>query len=293
MLPDTTGSIIDSIFSATLSPELFERFAQFIRQRCGIRIDHAKQAMLEGRLRKRMRALCLPTFEAYADFLFGQKNSESNELIHFLDTITTNKTGFFREAPHFDYLSRSVLPEFMAQRDRQRVRTFRIWSAGCSTGEEPYSLAMVLNEFAERTPAFSYAILATDLCARALARAKTGVYDPDQLDDVSPEYRCKYFTAARTADKRQLLVVPALRDSVVFKRFNFITPVFPIRQPLQAIFCRNVMIYFDRPTREQLVNRFIDTLAPGGCLFTGHSESLAGFRTVLKPVAAAVYRKPR
>ncbi len=292
MPSDTKASIIDSIFSAKLPPELFERFAQFIRQRCGIRIDQAKQAMLEGRLRKRMRALGLPTFEAYADYLFNRQNGDTREIIHFLDTVTTNKTDFFREAPHFDYLRRSLLPEFMAQRDRRRVSTFRIWSAGCSTGEEPYSLAMVLNEFAEQNPAFSYAILATDLCVRALATAKAGIYDIDQLDDVSPEYRLKYFTAARTPDRRQLRVVPALREHVVFKRFNFITPVFPIRQPLQAIFCRNVMIYFDRPTREQLISRFIDTLAPGGCLFTGHSESLAGFRTGLTPVAAAVYRKP-
>lgn len=122
--------------------------------------------------------------------------------------------------------------------------------------------------------------------------AKAGVYDIEQLTDVSPEYRKKYFNAGPALDKRQLRVMPALRETIMFKRFNFITPVFPIREPLQAIFCRNVMIYFDRPTREELVRRFIDKLAPGGYLVTGHSESLAGFRTGLKMVANAVYRKP-
>jgi len=293
MLTNSKAAIIDSIYSATLSPELFNRFAQFIQQRCGIRIERSKQPMLEGRLRKRMRALYVPTFEAYAACLFDQSNNDTGEIVNFLDTITTNKTDFFRESPHFDYLISTVLTEFMAQRDRRHVSTFRIWSAGCSTGEEPYSLAMVLNDFAEHNPAFSYAILATDLCARALGTAKAGIYDIDQLDDVQPRYRHKYFTADRALDKHQVRIVPALRETVVFKRFNFMTPVFPIRQPLQAVFCRNVMIYFDRTTRAQLISRFIDKLAPGGYLFTGHSESLAGFRTVLKPVSTAVYQKPR
>ncbi len=291
MPTNSKASIIDSIFSATLSPGLFNRFAQFIQQRCGIRIDNSKQPMLEGRLRKRMRALLLPTFEAYADHLFDA-DKHSDEIIHFLDTITTNKTGFFREAPHFDYLMSIVLPEFSSQRVRRHVKTFRIWSAGCSSGEEPYSLAMTLNEFAEKNPSFSYAILATDLCARALATARTGIYDAAQLEDVKPEYRHKYFVVDRTLDKRQLRVVPALRETIMFRRFNFISPVPPVKNPLHAIFCRNVMIYFDRPTREQLVNRFIEKLAPGGYLFTGHSESLTGFRTALKSVANAVYQKP-
>jgi len=293
MLTNSKAAIIDSIFSATLTPGLFDRFAQFIQQRCGIRIERSKQPMLEGRLRKRMRALLLPTFESYADYLFDQSNSNTDEIVNFLDTITTNKTDFFREAPHFDYLRSTVLTEFMAQCGRRDVSTFRIWSAGCSTGEEPYSLAMVLNEFAEKNAAFSYAILATDLCARALAVAKSGIYDIDQLDDVNPEYRRRYFSFNRTPDRRRVCILPELRENVVFKRFNFMTPVFPIRQPLQAIFCRNVMIYFDRPTREQLISRLIGKLAPGGYLFTGHSESLAGYRTCLKPVATAVYQKPR
>jgi len=292
MFTKSKTAIIESIYSSTLSPELFDRFAQFIQQRCGIRIDQSKQPMLEGRLRKRMRQLYLPTFEAYARYLFSRGKTENKEIIHFLDTITTNKTGFFRESQHFDYLTSVVLPEFASQGDRRRLITFRAWSAGCSSGEEPYTLAMVLNEFAEKNPAFSYAILATDLSARALAVAKAGVYDIEQLTDVSPEYRKKYFNAGPALDKRQLRVMPALRETIMFKRFNFITPVFPIREPLQAIFCRNVMIYFDRPTREELVRRFIDKLAPGGYLVTGHSESLAGFRTGLKMVANAVYRKP-
>lgn len=285
-------ALIESIYGASLSAGLFERLAHFIQQRCGIRIDHTKQPMLEGRLRKRMRLLELPTFEAYARYLFDQEKTGGEEIIHFLDAVTTNKTGFFREARHYDFLQSVVLPEFADSHDRRRVSTFRIWSAGCSTGEEPYSLAMVLNEFAEQNPAFSFAILATDLSARALAAARTGTYDMEKITDVSPGYRQKYFTADRAPGTLQMRVVSALRETIMFKRFNFMSPVFPISSPLQAVFCRNVMIYFDRPARELLVKRFIEKLAPGGYLFTGHSESLAGLRTGLKTVANAVYRKP-
>jgi chemotaxis protein methyltransferase CheR len=293
MLIHSKAAIIESIYHAQLSPELFMRFTGFIQQRCGIRIDHAKQTMLEGRLRKRMRELMLPTFEDYANYLFRSERSNQEETIRFFDAVTTNKTEFFRESAHFDYLHSIVLPAFMTQRDRHPVSPFRIWSAGCSTGEEAYSLAMVLHEFAESHPGFKYAVLATDLSARALGKAKTAVYDIDQLEDLKPAYRRKYFVSAGTPDSRQMRIAPCLRDTIVFKRFNFMTPEFPVRQPLQAVFCRNVMIYFDRPTRERLVNRLAEKLAPGGCLFTGHSESLAGFPTTLKPMANAVYQKPQ
>lgn len=287
------AKIIESIYSATLSPALFNRFTQFIQQRCGIHIAQSKQTMLEGRLRKRMQQLLLPTFEDYARYLFNSTDETAEEMIHFLDVVTTNKTEFFREAPHFDYLGTEILPEFKRRHEQQRTSTFRIWCAGCSSGEEAYSLVMVLNDFAERNPSFSYAMLATDLCKRALETAKTAVYDRDQLEDVSPEHRNKYFVAARTGDPGQLRVVAALRETIMFKRFNLMDPAFPIREPLQAIFCRNVMMYFERTDREKIVNRFAEKLAPGGHLFTGHSETLAGFPTDLKPVSSSVYQKPR
>jgi chemotaxis protein methyltransferase CheR len=293
MLKSDTTEIIESIYNATLSPELFTRFTQFIQQRCGIHIVPSKQTMLEGRLRKRMRHLMLPTFEEYARFLFHHSGNASDEIIHFLDAITTNKTGFFREAPHLDYLASKILPEFMQQHEKKGPATFRIWSAGCSSGEEPYSLTMLLNEFAEENPAFSYAMLATDLSRRALERAKNAIYDIEQLEDVPPEYRRKYFIAARTGDSRKLRVIDALRKNIMFRRLNFMDTSFPIRDPLHVIFCRNVIMYFDRTTRAQLVQRFTDNLIPGGHLFTGHSESLTGFHTGLKSVSSSVYQKPR
>ncbi len=286
------AAIIESIYRAELSPELFNRFTRFIKQNCGIHLVPSKHTMLEGRLRKRMRQLLLPTFEDYAHYIFRKSNNATDEMVHFLDVITTNKTGFFREKPHFDYMVSEVLPEFMKQHDRHRLSTFRIWCAGCSSGQEPYTLAIVLNEFAEKNPTFSYAILATDLSKRALDKAKTAVYDSDQLEDIPPEYRHKYFIATRTGDNNQLRVIATLRETIMFRRLNFLDSAFPIKEPLQAIFCRNVMMYFDRATREKLVNRFTDKLAPGGYLFTGHSESLAGFPANLKPVASSVYQKP-
>jgi len=293
MLKSDKIKIIESIYHSTLSPELFTRFTQFIQQRCGIHMVPSKQSMLEGRLRKRMRHLLLPTFEDYARYLFDHTGNTTEEMIHFLDAITTNKTEFFREAPHLDYLVSKVLPEFMQQYKKQRVDTFRIWSAGCSSGEEPYSLAIMLNEFTEKNPLFSYAMLATDLSRHTLDTAKTGVYDSDQLKDVPPEYRHKYFTAAQTEDKRKLRVISALRKTIMFRRLNFMDKAFPIKEPLQAIFCRNVMMYFDRATREKLVKRFTEKLAPGGHLFTGHSESLAGVPAGLKSVSSSVYQKQR
>jgi len=289
----TKAEIIESIYTVKLSPELFDRFTQFIQQRCGIRITPSKKNMLEGRLRKRMRALLLPTFEDYARCLFHRKKSAPDETAFFLDAITTNKTEFFREAAHFDYLCDTILPKFIKREDRHRTHTFRIWSAGCSSGEEPYSLAMILNEFAEKNPLFSYAILATDLSNRELVTAKAGEYNKSQLDDIETEYRSKYFTTARTegSDRRQ--VIAALRRSITFKHVNLMAPAFPIRKPLQAVFCRNVMMYFDRSARTQLVSRLAEKIEPGGYLFTGHSESLAGLNTNLQLVANAVYQKPR
>lgn len=293
MLKSDKAKTIESIYNATLSPALFKRFTQFIQERCGIHLVQSKQNMLEGRLRKRMRQLLLPTFEDYANYLFNSTDETAEELIPFLDTVTTNKTEFFREAPHFDYLVKEILPEFTRQHEQHRTSTFRIWCAGCSSGEEAYSLAMVLNDFAEKNPSFSYAMLATDLCKRALETAKAAVYDRDQLAAVTPEHQNKYFIAARTGDSSQLRIVAALRETIMFKRFNLMDPAFPIREPLQAIFCRNVMMYFERIDREKIVNRFAEKLAPGGHLFTGHSETLAGFPTELKPVSSSVYQKPR
>ena len=293
MLKSDKAKTIESIYSATLSPALFNRFTQFIQQRCGIHIVQSKKNMLEGRLRKRMRQLLLPTFEDYARYLFNSTDETAEELIHFLDVVTTNKTEFFREAPHFDYLVTEILPEFKRRHEQQRTSIFRIWCAGCSSGEEAFSLAMVLNDFAEKNPSFRYAMLATDLCKRTLETAKAAVYDRDQLEAVTPEHRNKYFVAARAGDSSQQRVVASLRETIMFKRFNLMDPAFPIREPLQAIFCRNVMMYFERTDREKIVNRFAEKLAPGGHLFTGHSETLAGFPTDLKPVSSSVYQKPR
>jgi len=286
------AAIIESIYSAELSSELFSRFTQFIKQNCGIHLVPSKHTMLEGRLRKRMRQLLLPTFEDYARYFFKKNNTDTDEVIHFLDVITTNKTGFFREKPHFDYLTSEILPNFMKQHER-KLGTFRIWSAGCSSGQEPYTLAMVLNEFAETNPAFRYAILATDLSKSSLERAQTAVYDTSELEEVSLEHRQKYFIASQNLSSRQLRVIEALRKKIRFKLLNFMNSVFPIKEPLQVIFCRNVMMYFDRTDRKKLVQRFIEQLAPGGYLFTGHSESLAGLTAELQSVSNSVYQKSR
>ena len=274
-----------------MSHKEFARFSEFIMAQCGIKMPQSKKVMLEARLQKRLRSLGISTFGEYYEHL--HREGGDSELVHMLDAVTTNKTDFFREPSHFEFLTQTILPEFIEEQARSgsRERPFRIWSAGCSSGEEPYTLAMVLNEFAEQHPPFPFTILATDLSTRVLDRARTAIYDEERVAAVPPAMKQKYLLRSKDRDKGLVRIAPPLRAAVHFQRLNLMEEVLSFSDPLDAIFCRNVIIYFDRGTQERLLMRLCRVLRYDGYLFLGHSESIHGFDLPLKRIVSTVHRK--
>ena len=275
-----------------LSDRDFSRFSEFIYSECGIRMPPAKKTMLEARLQKRLRKLGIPNFHDYADYLFSKEGTEQ-ELVHLIDVVTTNKTDFFREPGHFDHLVAHALPELIRTKGAGVRRPLAIWSAGCSSGEEPYTLSMVLSEFAEREPGFSFSILATDICTTVLDKAKMAIYDEERVEPVPPVLRHKYLLRGKGERRGLVRIAPELRSRVKFRRLNFMDADFGMREQMDIIFCRNVIIYFDKQTQECLLNKFCRHLVPGGYLFMGHSETLSGLDVPVEQVASTIYRKPR
>jgi chemotaxis protein methyltransferase CheR len=273
-----------------LSAESLERFCSFITHELGIKMTPAKLPMLQSRLQRRLRDLGIPTLEAYQHFLFNSPDGEA-ERVHFIDAVTTNKTDFFREPQHFDYLTRTALPALDADPAGARPWPFRLWCAGCSSGEEPYTLAMVLSEFATQRPGFEFALLATDISQRVLEHAANAVYATERIDPVAPALRTKYLLRSRDPTRAVVRIAPELRRRVTFHRLNFMDSDYHVRDRFEVIFFRNVMIYFDKPTQESVIRKLCQHLVPGGYLFVGHSESLAGLAVPLRCVATAVYQK--
>ena len=270
----------------------FERLSRFIYGQFGIKMPGAKQTMLEGRLAKRVRMLKLNSFTEYCDFLFSEKG-QKEELVHLINAVTTNKTDFFREPAHFDYLTRTVLPTLAGTSGAGVRNKLKIWSAGCSTGEEPYTLTMVLSEYALAHPEFSagYSILATDISTRVLQMAKNAVYHTDRIAPITQPLRKKYLLRNKDKNNPVVRIVPELRNQVTFGRLNFMDEDFGLREQLDIIFCRNVIIYFDKETQERLMNKFCRYLVPGGYLFLGHSESQHGYNLPLVQVSPTVYQR--
>lgn len=274
-----------------LSDDDLLSLSTFIYDTCGIKMPPSKKVMLESRLQKRLRALGMKSFRGYREYLFSDEG-RINELTHCIDAVTTNKTDFFREPSHFEYLTGQALPALIGSGGGILQRLYTVWSAGCSTGEEPYTLAMVLSEFAETWPGFDFSILATDISTRVLEKARLGVYDQDSVSPVPDNLRSKYLLRSKDRNKGLVRIVPGLREKIAFKRLNFMDNHFIIHEKVDAILCRNVIIYFDRSMQERLMNKFCRHLAPGGYLFLGHSESLNGMDVPLVSVAPTIYRMP-
>ncbi len=268
---------------------VFERFSEFIQAECGIKMPPGKKTMLEARLRKRLRAHGLETFEEYCDYVFGPGGLEE-ELVHLLDVVTTNKTDFFRDESQFRFLLGIALPE-LARLGRGSPRPLEVWSAGCSSGEEPWTIAMTCEEHRRAVAAFDYRIVATDLSTRVLGAAARGVYREDRTGAVPPELRRRYLMRSRDRSQGLVRVVPELRERVSFRRVNLRRPPYPVRGELDVIFCRNVLIYFDREFQGQLLWAFTERLAPGGYLFLGHTESIQGMGLPLESLGGSVHRR--
>jgi len=272
-----------------LSEKDFNRLSQFIYQECGIKMPPAKKTMLEARLQKRIKSLGIHSFRDYCDYLFSRQGIEQ-ELVHMIDMVTTNKTDFFREPAHFEYMVQNVLPE-LAVKLKSHHRKLMIWSAGCSTGEEPYTMSMVLSHFAEQTPGFDFLILATDISTRVLDKAKMAVYEEEKVIPVPIEMKRKYLLRSKDRSSRLVRVVPQLREKIRFRRLNFMNNDFGFREQMDIIFCRNVIIYFDRATQEKLLRKFCRHLNPNGLVFMGHSETLSGLDVPLEMIHPTIYRK--
>ena len=277
--------------SAILSNAEYERLRRVIYDECGIKMTPAKKVMLEARLRKRLRSLGLESFSEYCEYLFSREGIE-NELINMIDVVTTNKTDFFREPSHFDFLTSTAAPALMELYGAGMRRNMNIWSAGCSTGEEPYTIAMVLSAFRETHPIFEFQILGTDISTKVLEKAQKGIYKMDRVDTVPAVMKKKYLLRSKDREKNLVRIAPEVRESVRFRRLNFMAEDFGMRESMDLIFCRNVIIYFDRPTQERLLNRLYDHLIPGGYLFMGHSETLSGLNIPLLSVGHMTYKKP-
>jgi len=271
-----------------LSKADFERLRTLIYDEAGINLNSDKKTMMEIRLKRRLRSLDVASYGEYCDHVFTPEGRES-ELVHLIDVITTNKTDFFREAGHFDYLVSSALPD-LARRNGA-TRKSLVWSAGCSTGEEPYTLAMVLSEYSRDRAGFRFSVLATDICTAVLAKAAMGIFKSEGARPVPQDLRRKYFMRSRDPESDLLRVVPEVRALIEFRRVNFMDADLGVAERPEIIFCRNVIIYYDRPTQVRLLQKLARQLAPGGYFFAGHSESLQGMDLPLVPVGASVYRK--
>lgn len=274
---------------AALGAAEFRRLADFIHAHCGIRLPSAKRIMVESRLRKRLRALGLSSFREYCDLVFGARGG--GERLHLVDALTTNKTDFFREPQHFEYLLRTALPQLVRDFGAGVRRPLAVWSAACSTGEEPYTLAMVLAEVAGKIAGFRFQILATDISTRVLEHARRGIYAADRVEPVPAALRRKYLLRSRDRARNLVRVAPQLRGLVKLRRLNLLDDDLGLRERQDAIFCRNVLIYFDRETQEGVLNRLCRHLAPGGYVFLGHSETINGLGVPLRPVAPTIYRR--
>jgi len=262
----------------------FKDIAAFVYEVAGINLQAGKEQLVRSRLHKRLRALEVDSFAEYLKRVkAGPANGEQRTMI---DLLTTNKTDFFREAKHFDFLRANVLPAFKSTAGG----SLRIWSAGCSTGEEPYTIAMVLAAELGDLARWDVRILATDISPTALKKAKEGTYSEAVVSPVPPAWRDKYLKPVAGAKGRSYRVSESLRRPIHFGRLNLMEE-WPMKGPFDLIFCRNVMIYFDKDTQGRLIRRYWRLLRSGGHLFTGHAESLSGITHDYSPVQPAVYRK--
>ncbi len=276
-------------FTATLSAAAYRARAGLVFQHSRIRLGPEKQSMVANRLRKRLRTLELTSFDDYCDVLHSAQGPD--EIEQLVDLITTNHTRFYREPEHFTLLTNLLLPELLP-RLAGKASLLRVWSAAASSGEEPYSLAIALTEFSRLHPAVDWIIEASDISHRMLDYARQGIYPLDRSHTLPPEVLRLYFDRGVGARAGTCRVKAEVRKKVRFQRINLFQAEYPVSGEQHVIFCRNVMIYFDPPSREILVQKLTRQLAPGGYLVIGHSESLMGIRHPLEPVRQSIFRKP-
>jgi chemotaxis protein methyltransferase CheR len=271
----------------TLSTEEFKAIRTLVYDRFGINLTDQKRNLVIGRLQKVLRQHGFSSFSEYVEFL--QKEESGESLSELIDRISTNHTFFFREPEHFRFLSQVFLPDIRKRQETKKDFDVRIWSAGCSSGEEPYSIAITLREFfQEDYGRWQAGVLATDISSHVLRHAQRAIYPEERLSRTPADLRRRYFEEIGDGNVR---VIDTVQRDVTFRRLNFMMAAFPFKRPFHLISCRNVMIYFDAETRAELTRKFHDVLEPGGYLFIGHSESLGREHGYFEYVQPAVYRR--
>ena len=281
----------DGVDDDHLSLRDFQRIADLIGEQVGIKLPPAKRLMVEGRLRKRVRALGLRGLDAYSVHLF-QRDGLAAELPHLIDAVTTNKTDFFREPEHFDLLEHRLVPALLDLRRGERQPLLKIWSAASSTGAEAYTLAMVLADLAAQRHDFRFAILGTDISNTVLRQGMRAVYPTELVAPVPPTKQQRYLMHARKPGARpEVRIVPELRRLVRFAHLNLMDAAYPFDRDVDVIFLRNVLIYFEKADQERVIRRLIDHLRPGGYLILGHSESMIGTAVAMRQIAPSVFQK--
>ena len=271
-----------------LSPALFSKYQQLIYHESGIWLGEHKHALLTGRLARRLRLLSLKDMREYFDLV--TQPDQQHERAVMIDCITTNQTHFFREPRHFDFLTQHVFPRWRQERARgDRSARLRIWSAGCSSGEEPYSLAMLLLKHFPIEQGWECEVLATDICTRVLEKARAAVYSIEKAKEIPAELLHAYMLKGRGEHKGEMKVSPELHRLVRFARVNLHADSYPILGWFDLVFCRNVLIYFDQRSKEKVIAGLLRHLSPAGLLIVGHSEHLGSTSKNLRAVAPTIY----
>lgn len=275
-----------------MSDRVFDRFRRLIYGQCGIYLSEAKKTMLSARLRKRLNSLRMEHFEQYYKYVSNAKDG-AIELVHMLDVVSTNKTDFFREPKHFDFLAEETLPNMVRSGKWRPGRRLNIWSAGCSSGEESYTIAMLLADYKSGNRTGDFSVLGTDISTRVLEKGEKGIYSEMVTEPIPTILKRRYLMYGNGTQKGFCRIVPELRSKVRFQRLNLNEGNdFGIKTKMDIIFCRNVIIYFDRETQKRLFEKFYRQITPGGYLFIGHSETLHGINDRFKAVAVSTYRRP-
>ena len=267
----------------------FNAIRDLVKEKTGISLGLHKRDLVVSRLAKRLRMLELDSFREYINILRDDPDGE--EIVHMINRITTNKTDFYREKHHFDYLSEKLLPALYEQGEASGRRRLRVWSSASSSGEEPYTIAITMSEFFQNRRGWDWKILATDLDTTMLNKASKGEYEERLLEPVPKAILNRYFNRLGKGPGATYKVTPALREKVLFRKFNLMRPSYPFKVQLDFIFCRNVLIYFENKEKLDIVTKMHHVLAPGGHIFVGHSESLMMAKSLYDYVGTTIYVK--
>jgi len=273
-----------------ISNKEFELFRSLIYDTCGINLQLSKKELVKARLSKRLSKVGTNSFNDYYNYV-TKTDKTGEELIHLINSISTNKTDFFREIKHFDFLNTTLLPELVAKKEKNNDKKLRIWCAASSSGEEPYTLAITVLNHIKPSNGWDIKILATDISTEILQKAIAGIYKMESLKDIPPGTVSAHFSKVIVDNAHCYEAKNHLKDLITYRRFNLMTEKFPFKYPFDFIFCRNVMIYFDPETQHRLVSKFYDCLPKDGYLFIGHSETLSKSNSSFKYIQPAVYQK--